>query len=242
MSSHHTIDTGPAGAGADAGVPLGAIDAGSGLIRFMGMDFELGPNVLAPRKETELLGNVCVEHLAHGVAEPVVIDMCCGSGNLGIAIASNIEGARVYACDLTPETVEVARRNVARFSLEDRVTVVQGDLFENIRHQGLEGMVDMVVCNPPYISSGRLTADRAHLLEHEPREAFDGGPYGIAIHQRLIYDALDFLRPGGALAFEFGEGQERQTLALVTRTTGYSSARFVFDASGIPRAALCVKR
>ncbi len=210
-------------------------------VTFMNMDFELGPNVLVPREETELLGTVCVDRLAEGPVAPLVIDMCCGCGNLGIAIASHIKDAQVWACDLTPETVEVAWRNVMRFGLQDRVSVVQGDMFENIKNIGLENRADLVVCNPPYISSGRLEADRAHLLEHEPREAFDGGPYGISIHQRLIREAVEFLKPGGWLAFEFGEGQERQAAALIVRTRAYGPVQFILDPSGVPRVALAMK-
>lgn len=208
---------------------------------FMNLEFELGPDVLVPRQETELLGAVCIDRLSQGVVTPTVVDMCCGCGNLGIAIAMNIADAQVWSCDLTSATVEVAWRNVIRFGLQDRMSVVQGDMFENISGIGLEGRVDLVVCNPPYISSSRLEADRAHLLESEPREAFDGGPYGISIQQRLIRDALAFLKPGGCLAFEFGEGQERQAAVLLARTRAYTPVQFLLDPSGIPRVALAVK-
>jgi release factor glutamine methyltransferase len=210
-------------------------------VTFMNMDFELGPSVLVPRAETELLGTVCVDRLSDGPVAPVVVDMCCGCGNLGIAVANHIADAQVWACDLTPEAVDIAWRNVMRFDLQKRVSVVQGDMFENLRNIGLENKVDLVVCNPPYISTGRLEADRAHLLEHEPREAFDGGPYGISIQQRLIREAPDFLKPGGWLAFEFGEGQERQAAALISRTRVYGPVQFILDPSGIPRVALAMK-
>ena len=128
-----------------------------------------------------------------------------------------------------------------RYELQNRVTVVQGDMFENIRNIGLEGQVDLVMCNPPYISTGRLNGDRAHLLDSEPREAFDGGPYGISIQQRLVREALDFLKPGGWLAFEFGHGQERQAASMITRTKAYSEVLFVLDPNGIPRVAITTK-
>lgn len=211
------------------------------LVTFMNMEFEVGPNVLMPREETELLGTVCVDRLSQGQVAPVVVDMCCGCGNLGISIASKIADAQVWGCDLTPETVEVAWRNVMRFGLQSRVSIVQGDMFENIRNIGLEGKVDLIVCNPPYISTGRLEADRSHLLEKEPREAFDGGPYGISIHQRLIREAPEFLKPGGWLAFEFGEGQERQAAALLARTRAYGPAQFILDPAGVPRVGLAMK-
>ena len=211
------------------------------LATFMDLSFRLGPNVLAPRKETELLAKVCIERLSKGPARPRVIDMCCGCGNLAIAIAHQIRDADVWACDLTADTVAGAWNNVLRYELQNRVTVVQGDMFENIRNIGLEGQVDLVMCNPPYISTGRLNGDRAHLLDSEPREAFDGGPYGISIQQRLVREALDFLKPGGWLAFEFGHGQERQAASMITRTKAYSEVLFVLDPNGIPRVAITTK-
>ena len=90
----------------------------------------------------------------------------------------------------------------------------QGDLFASLADLGLEGRVDAVICNPPYISTGKLEKESAHLLEQEPREAFDGGPYGLTIHQRAIKEALPFLRAGGTLLFEMGVGQERQLKLL----------------------------
>lgn len=212
------------------------------LHRFMGVDLELAPGVLVPREETELLGHTAVRLIKDRLAEPLVIDMCCGSGNLALAIATHIPAAQLWACDLTDETVALARRNAERCGFSDRVRVMQGDLFGGLSGENLEGRIDLIVCNPPYISTQRLESDSAHLLESEPREAFDGGPYGISIHQRLVRDALAFLKPGGWLAFEFGEGQHRQAAALLARARGYEPAAFAEDAAGLPRVAFVQKR
>lgn len=211
------------------------------LHRFMGVDLELAPDVLVPREETELLGKKAAAILKDGVAAVTVIDMCCGSGNLALGIANEIQSARVWGADLTDSTVALARRNVARLGAGARVSIRQGDLFSAFEGESLEGTVDMVVCNPPYISTARLEGDRAHLLENEPREAFDGGPYGISIHQRLIRDALIFLKPGGWLLFEFGEGQDRQAAALLSRAKVYEPVTFATDRDGKPRVAIVRK-
>ena len=208
------------------------------LHRFMNIDLELSADVLVPREETELLGRRAVAALQEVGTAPVVVDMCCGSGNLGLAIAASVPSARVWSADLTPETVAVARRNAERLGLMERVTVYPGDLFGALEGQGLEGRVDMVVCNPPYISTSRLEGESAHLLENEPREAFDGGPYGISILQRLVREVLDFLKPGGFLLFEFGEGQHRQVAALLSRTKAYEPVTFAEDGEGRPRVAM----
>jgi release factor glutamine methyltransferase len=206
--------------------------------RFMGIELELSEDVLVPREETELLGQNAVAILREQPENCLVIDMCCGSGNLTLAIASEIRSARVWGADLTDSTVALARRNTERLGLEDRVSIRQGDLFAALQADELKSGVDMIVCNPPYISTGRFDGDCAHLLEHEPREAFDGGPYGISIHQRLIRDAVDYLKPGGWLLFEFGEGQDRQAAALVARTKAYDTVEFAQDGEGKPRVAL----
>lgn len=210
------------------------------LHRFMGVEIELAPDVLVPREETELLGKNAVSILGSIEGAPVVVDMCCGSGNLAVAVACHCVEVRIWAADLTDSTVALARSNVLRHSLADRVTIRQGDLFAAIEADGLKSAVDMVVCNPPYISSSRLENESAHLLSSEPREAFDGGPYGISILQRMIREALDYLKPDGWLLFEFGEGQDRQVAALLARTKAYGEPEFAF-ADGKPRVAIARK-
>jgi release factor glutamine methyltransferase len=205
--------------------------------RFMNVVLELAPDVLVPRAETELLGATAVATLREGPSGPLVVDMCCGSGNLALSIAAEIPSARVWGADLTDSTVALARRNVERLAMQDRVVIRQGDLFGALESDGLAGRLDMIVCNPPYISTGRLEGESAHLLAEEPREAFDGGPYGISIHQRVIRDAAAFLTPGGWLLFEFGERQERQIAALFARAKAYEPVSFVANEAGTPRVA-----
>jgi release factor glutamine methyltransferase len=213
-------------------------------VNFMGVKLVVNEDVLVPREETELLGQTALEILSHRkIAEPkIVIDMCCGCGNLGLAVATHIPTLRVFASDLTDGTVAVARANVERSGLGDRVIVGQGDLFEGLADRDLAGKVDLVICNPPYISTTRLENERSHLLESEPREAFDGGPYGISIMQRLVTEALPFLKEGGWLAFEFGVGQERQAKLLIDRTGAYAPVEFRNNESGVPRVVIAQTR
>jgi release factor glutamine methyltransferase len=212
------------------------------LVEFMGVYLEVDGDVLVPREETELLARAALSLLADRPAGQIVVDMCCGSGNLALAVAAHEPDARVWAGDLTDATVAVARRNVSRLGFEDRVRIGQGDLFESLACEGLEGRVDLVMCNPPYISTARLDGERANLLLSEPREAFDGGPYGISILQRLVRESLSFLKIGGWLAFEFGHGQERQALALIKRSRAYEEPLLVSEDTGAPRVALARRR
>jgi release factor glutamine methyltransferase len=205
---------------------------------FLGLELLCGPGALVPRPETELLGRTAIDKVRAAGEAPRVIDMCCGAGNLACAIASRVASARVWASDLTDGCVHWSRRNVEHLGLGGRVEVAQGDLFAGLAGRGLEGTIDVVVCNPPYISTGRLSADRAALLDHEPREAFDGGPYGLSIHQRVIKEALPFLKPGGWLLFEIGQGQDRQIKILFDRGRAYQDFALVADGAGNPRVAL----
>ena len=204
--------------------------------KFMSINIAAGPGVLAPRAEPELLGRKALELLSD-TDNPVVIDMCCGSGNLGLAIADARPDARLFLSDLTDETTAQARENAKRLRLEDRVTVGQGDMFAGLAGVLGGAKADLIVCNPPYISTAKLAGDSAHLLEKEPREAFDAGAYGIAIHQRLIADAPQYLTRGGWLAFEFGAGQDRQVAMLLKRSGVYGPINFAQDVENVPRVA-----
>lgn len=228
-----------------AGVPPAYL---TGRQMFMGIELLAAPGVLVPRPETELLGWTARRLLEALAAEtpgdgPLrMIDMCCGSGNLACALAAGVPRARVWACDVTAPCVELSARNVDHLALQGRVSVHQGDLFAPLGAEGLAGAVDLIVCNPPYISTGRLGKDRAALLEHEPREAFDGGPFGISIQQRVVNEARAFLKPGGRLLFEIGLGQDRQMARLFERARDYETPQAVSSPQGEIRVIIGRKR
>ena len=167
--------------------------------------------------------------------------MCCGSGNLACALGSYAAGAQVRASDLTDGAVALARRNVMRLGLEASVHVAQGDLFASFDGLGLAGTIDLITCNPPSISTRRLENERHTLRVHEPREAFDGGPYGRSIHQRVVSEARAFLRPGGVLLFEIGQGQERQVEMLFRRARAHGAVETRRDAAGHVRVVFARK-
>lgn len=223
-----------------AGAPLAYV---IGHEVFMGIELIVAEGALAPREETELLGNAALDVLRSISSNALrVIDMCCGSGNLACAIAHHLPDVRVWTSDLTDGCIAVTCRNVEHVGVSERVVVAQGDLFAGFVGLNLEGSIDVVVCNPPYISQGKLATDRAMLLEHEPREAFDGGPYGLSIQQRVVKEALPFLRPGGILLFEIGLGQERQVKMLFDRTKAYEDVQLVANATGKVRVVSGRKR
>lgn len=220
-----------------SGLPLMQI---TGRANFMSLELEFAPEVFIVRPETELLGHSAVEQL-NSIPEPVMVDVGCGSGNLTCGIASSLPGLSVFAVDILKSCVDLTNKNVAKHNLSNRVTVAQGDLFGPLENLALSNKIDAIVCNPPYIASGRLKGDRAYLVTHEPQEAFDGGPFGFRMHQRLILESLRFLKPGGALLFEFGAGQDKQILGLFNRAGGYGSINFKADKSGTARVVIARK-
>jgi len=218
-----------------------------GTASFMGYEFFSAPGTMYPREVSAILVNTVVALANSGEIKPPpgdtlnIVDQCGGSANIGIAMAHKLPQARVWSTDLMAVSSALARRNVAKHDLESRVTVATGDLFKSLDGLGLEGRIDAITCSPPFISTGRLSKDRAYLLAHEPREAFDAGPYGIAMHQRLAKESPAMLRKGGYLVLEYGDGQSKQVESIVNRTKAYDRVEILNDAEGVPRAILARK-
>ncbi len=219
-----------------AGTPLAHL---TGRQQFMGLELQVSGDALIPREETELLGHAALAHLQNIIREKnnaTVIDACTGSGNLALALAHHAPHARVWAADLSESAVALAQRNAKNLSLDDRVTIRTGDLLAPFDTSEFHGEVDLLVCNPPYISSGKVDVMAGEIIGHEPRLAFDGGPLGIRILQRLIAEAPRFLKPGGVLAFEIGLGQARGIRKRLEQQGGYADIVEITDAEGNSRA------
>jgi len=200
--------------------------------RFMGLDFHTSPHALIPRKETEFLCSKALDLLA-GLAQergPVtVFEPCTGSGNLAITIAYRERSCHVYAADVSEAALELARKNAGFFEVADRVDFSAGDLFAPILKTAPTVRADMIICNPPYISSARLDGMPEDVLRHGPRVAFDGGPFGLTIITRLIEESPRYLKPDSYLCFEAGCGQGPLLARMMSRLPEYSSVRLEFD-------------
>lgn len=241
-----------------SGIPLAHL---TGRQAFMGLEMLAGPGALIPRRETELLAQAALVHLralatAMPGHAPRVIDVCTGSGNLALAMALGEPTARVWGADLSPEAVALAEANTAHLGLSmgtqealgQRVQWRCGDLLApfdageaNAPHGDATdflGRTDLLLCNPPYISSGKLDSMPAEIIQHEPTLAFDGGPFGIRILQRLMKDAPRFLRPGGWLGLEVGLGQGPAVQQWLARTGHFGAPQAVLDSHGQVRSLL----
>lgn len=218
------------------GIPLAHI---TGRQRFMDLEMLAGPAALVPRQETELLASTAIalaQQLAAGQAQITVVDVCTGSGNVALAVASRVNNARVFAADLSEDAVALARRNAAHLQLDARVNFSAGDLLAPFDNAEFLGRVDLLTCNPPYISSAKVDQMANEISGHEPHLAFDGGPFGVAILMRLLQDAPRFLRPGGWLAFEVGLGQGPAMAKRLEKAGIFTDVRGVNDRAGAVRA------
>ena len=217
------------------GEPLGHITRRQA---FVGLELIAGPEALIPRKETELLAREAIALAKAALADQgsvQVLDLCTGSGNLALAVAHHVPEARVLGADLSEEAVALAQENARFVGLEDRVRFVAGDLFEPIRQAG-QGPFDLILCNPPYISSPRVDEMADEIRSFEPKLAFDGGRFGVGILWKLIKEAPDFLAPGAALAFEIGLGQAKGVLGRLAKNPAYRDPKGLEDPKGEIRA------
>ena len=217
----------------------------TGRQRFMGVDFICDKRALIPRKETEILGRKALEisqQISKNVQRINVIDVCCGAGNLGLSLAVYNIKARVFATDISDEAVELTMENISILNLNDRVKAEQGDLFSSANTVEFLENTDLIVCNPPYISSSKVKTMNPEIIEKEPVLALDGGMFGTKIIQKLIVEAPKFLKKNGWLIFEVGVGQGEFIMQLCNRSDLYNHVETEFDDNGIIRVISARKK
>ena len=201
---------------------------------FMGLTLQCTTNTLIPREETALLVETTLGLIEErGGPEPRLIDVGTGCGNIAIAIALKAQSAKIHATDIDPDAVEVAKRNVDKFGLGQRVFLLCGDLLKPLSLKVLAGKLDIIVCNPPYIPTGSLQKLDPAITEHEPVLALDAGSYGIDIFRRLIKDAPPFLKEDGVLLFEIGAGQEKLVDMLFEKSGAFGNIRHYDDGKDV---------
>jgi release factor glutamine methyltransferase len=212
----------------------------TGRQEFFGLDFEVTPDTLVPRPETELAVTEALTRVA-GTTGALVADIGTGSGCIAVAVAVNAPGAIVYAVDVSGPALAVAGRNAGRHGVADRVRSMQGDLLGPLAGMGLEGRLDVIVSNPPYIPAADIPGLQPEVL-FDPDSALDGGPDGLDVVRRILRDAPAFLKPGGALLVEVGAGQSDAVMQIVSETGGMSVDTFLVDFAGIERVLVAAKK
>lgn len=180
---------------------------------FYDREFIVTPAVLIPRPETEHLLEFALEFLATWQKDtpPVVVDVGTGSGALAVTLAAHVPGAKVYATDISPDALRVARMNAEKYGVT--LTFLEGDLLAPLIERAIR--VDVIMANLPYIASGEVNT--LAVSKHEPRLALDGGADGLDSIRRLLEQAPSVVKPGGGILLEIGAGQGADVAKLATQ-------------------------
>ena len=194
---------------------------------FMGLNFYVDSRVLIPRQDTETLVEAVIVALRQ-LEKPRMLDLCAGSGAIGLSVRTLVPGADVTLADCSRDALEVVRENARRLGVD--VDIRHGDLFRAVWHQKF----DLIASNPPYIPTGDLPLLQREV-QREPQLALDGGGDGLEFYRRIAADAPEHLNPGGSIYLEVGAGQADAVRALLTERMECAEAGVINDLNGIPR-------
>ena len=201
----------------------------TGRTEFYSIDLDITSDCLIPRPETELLVQRAIEFLRTRMGMQFVCDLCTGSGCIAVAVAKNFSDARVIATDISAGALEIAAGNVAKHQLHERVELLQGDLFEPLVRQLDVDAFDLILCNPPYVSSAEYETLAKNVRDYEPKSALLAGTEGLDIYRRLIDKVDEFLKPGAALMLEIGHAQGPAVRELLEETEAFAEIKIEKD-------------
>lgn len=195
---------------------------------FYGLPLYVSPDVLIPRDDTCAVAELAIKKALFFKQDPRVLDLCCGSGCIGIALASRVKDARVTLADLSQQALAVAKKNVQRNKLGGRVTCVRVDALSE--PPAFLGKFDMIVSNPPYVTGEEMEMLPVSVKDFEPHMALYGGDDGLDFYRSIAKNYAKVLKPGGFLCFEFGMGQgddvchilEENDYMILERTRDYN--------------------
>ncbi len=206
----------------------------TGVQEFWSMAFKVGPGVLIPRPETELLVEQALaraEKAKKGHHQGLrLLDLGTGSGSLAVSLAKGLPEWDVWATDISAEALHWARINAEKHGVDSLIRFRQGDLFDCVRAE--EEVFHIIVSNPPYVGEEEYGVLPAEVREHEPRIALAGGPGGMTTIERILREATDFLNPGGWLLLEMAPGQTEKALELTEKQGCYDDVSRIRDYSG----------
>ncbi len=222
-----------------------------GTQEFWGLEFRVTTDTLIPRPETELLIEAVLEQFGRPAAPITIVDICTGTGCLAVTLATLYPGARIFATDLSPAALDVARSNASRHGMTGRIEFLKGDLLEPLAKPNEPNgdrfeicprlvAVDLVLSNPPYIPTGELSTLQPEVGLYEPRLALDGGRDGLDYYRRILPRAFDFLCSGGRLFLEVGIRQAIPVRAMAERI-GWRMDRIKKDLANIDRVIVLEK-
>lgn len=206
---------------------------------FYDMTLTVTPDVLIPRDDTTVVTELAIKKALFLNQNPRILDLCTGSGCIGLAIAKRVKDARVTLGDVSQGALRVARRNTIEQKLATRVKCLPIDVLKPA--QEFLGTFDLIVSNPPYIPTETWKTLDPSVRDYEPRLALDGGADGLDFYRAILENFTPALQPGGWICFEFGIGQENDVCSLLLRH-GYEITELRKDSAEITRAVLARKR
>ena len=214
-----------------SGEPMAYI---TGEWEFFGLPMEITPDVLIPRSDTEVLVETALRALVGRKMDARILDLCCGSGCIGCALAHELPAARVVQVDISDAALEISRRNARRNRL-NRVITIKADALK--KPPMSIGSFDLIVSNPPYVPSIEILTLDSSVRDFEPLGALDGGEDGLMFYRAIVRHWRHLLRPGGWLMFEVGEDQAETVMALM-KDAGLENLYAVEDTQGIKRVVV----
>ena len=213
-----------------AGEPLAYI---LGEWSFYGLPLTITPDVLIPRDDTMAVTDLAIEAARDYPAPQRVLDLCTGSGCIGLAVAYKVESARVTLADISDKALRVARQNMTKLRLKHRVTAFSVDVLQPAAK--FLGQFDVIVSNPPYITTKEMAELPVSVWAYEPHLALEGGADGLDFYRAIVKNFDAALRPGGTVCFEFGLSQE-DAVGRLLEQAGFDEINFRKDLRGITRA------
>lgn len=195
---------------------------------FYGLPLYVDKNVLIPRDDTCAVAGLAIENSLRLDADPRILDLCTGSGCIGLAVASRVKDARVTLADVSKDALAVAKKNIVRNQLSARVSCIQADALQ--KPSAFLGKFDLIVSNPPYITAKEMEELPNSVSTFEPHLALFGGEDGLDFYRAIAKNYAEALKPGGYLCFEFGMGQgdgvcrilEENQYTILERTRDYN--------------------
>lgn len=205
----------------------------TGKKEFMGLDFIVRPGVLIPRPDTEILTEYAIELIGNNKNIKKVLDLCAGSGAIGLAIKENCPEIELVSSDISETALGIIRENSKSLGLE--TTVIESDLFEN-----LKGQYDLIVSNPPYIKSSDIKTLSPEIREFEPEIALNGGLEGYDFYVDIASQAVNYLSPGGCLALEIGDCQAEEVTRIL-KDNAFKNISLIRDLGGRDRVLVAFR-
>lgn len=202
---------------------------------FADMTLTVTPDVLIPRDDTMAVTELAIKKALFLPQNPRILDLCTGSGCIGLALARRVKDAKLTLADISMDALRVAKKNVADLHLGGRVSCVQVDARKPAAP--FLGKFDLIVSNPPYVTTAEMEQLDASVRDYEPHLALHGGLDGLDFYRAIVRNFTPALRPGGSMAFEFGMGQD-PAVGAILESAGFTILEWKQDNSGITRAVL----